>query len=115
MDDFGTGYSSLSYLRRFPFDKVKIDQSFVRNIGKEGGDVEIVRAMVSLGKALNIKVLVEGVETTEQLRLLQAENCTELQGYLFGKPCPLEAATMLIASGTFESRLLEAVSLHEQF
>ncbi len=88
MDDFGTGYSSLSYLRQFPFDKVKIDQSFIRNIGRERGCVEIVRAVIGLGKALGIKVLVEGVETAEQLSFLRVEGCDELQGYLFGRPQP---------------------------
>ena len=90
MDDFGTGYSSLSYLRRFPFDKIKIDQSFIRNVGTEKGSVEIIRAVVGLGQALSMKVLAEGVETTEQLRMLQAEGCDELQGYLFSKPKPLQ-------------------------
>lgn len=89
MDDFGTGYSSLSYLRRFPFDKLKIDQCFVRNLGREDGSVAIVRAMVGLGKALDMDVLAEGVETAEQAGILEAEGCDELQGYLFSKPLPL--------------------------
>ena len=89
MDDFGTGYSSLSYLRQFPFDKVKIDQSFIHNLGKEQGGVEIVRAVIGLGKALGIKVLVEGVETAEQLSFLRAEGCDELQANLLGKRHPL--------------------------
>ena len=102
MDDFGTGYSSLSYLRQFPFDKLKIDKTFLANINREGSDIEILRAMVSLGKALNIKVLVEGVETVDQLKLLQAENCTEFQGYLFGKPSPLYTANALVGSSMVE-------------
>ena len=97
MDDFGTGYSSLSYLRRFPFDKIKIDQSFVRNLDCEKGSVEIVRAVVGLGKALNMNVLAEGVETDGQLAILQLEGCDELQGYLFSKPRPARDLSAIIA------------------
>lgn len=89
MDDFGTGYSSLSYLRSFPFDKIKIDQAFVRTLGDGKGSLEIIRAVVGLGRALNMKVLAEGVETVEQFTALQAEGCDEIQGYLFSKPVPL--------------------------
>ena len=98
MDDFGTGYSSLSYLRRFPFHKIKIDQSFIRNLSVEDGSVEIVRAVVSLGKALGMEVLAEGVETTRQLDILQVEGCDELQGYLFSKPRPLAEVPSIISS-----------------
>ena len=97
MDDFGTGYSSLSYLRRFPFDKIKIDQSFVRNFSAEKGSVEIIRAVVGLGQALSMEVLAEGVETVEQLRMLQKEGCDALQGYLFSKPKPLADVPGIIA------------------
>jgi diguanylate cyclase (GGDEF)-like protein len=97
MDDFGTGYSSLSYLRRFPFDKIKIDQTFVRNLAQEKGSIEIIRAVVGLGKALGMNVLAEGVETVEQLCILQAEGCDELQGYLFSKPCSLQDTQTIIA------------------
>jgi len=97
MDDFGTGYSSLSYLRRFPFDKIKIDQSFVRNLDREKGSVEIVRAVVGLGKALDMKVLAEGVETEGQRAILQLEGCDELQGYLFSKPRPAQDLPAIIA------------------
>ncbi|ACA16328.1 diguanylate cyclase/phosphodiesterase with PAS/PAC sensor(s) [Methylobacterium sp. 4-46] len=89
MDDFGTGYSSLSYLRSFPFDKIKIDQSFVRNLARETDSVEIVRAVIGLGRALGMGVLAEGVETTEQLDILRQEGCDELQGYLFSRPRPV--------------------------
>ena len=109
MDDFGTGYSSLSYLRQFPFDKVKIDQSFIRNIGREQGDVEIVRAVIGLGRALGIKVLVEGVETAEQLSFLRAEGCDELQGYLFGRPQPLCSAWDSINSNQLVSIGLQGI------
>ena len=97
MDDFGTGYSSLSYLRRFPFDKIKVDQSFVRNLEREQGSIEIVRAVVGLGKALGMSVLAEGVETAEQLGILRGEGCDELQGYLFSKPRPVQDVPAIIA------------------
>ena len=88
MDDFGTGYSSLSYLRRFPFDKIKIDQSFVRGLGEREDCAAIVRAVVGLGRALGMAVNAEGVETAEQFAALRAEGCGEVQGYLFSKPLP---------------------------
>ena len=88
MDDFGTGYSSLSYLRRFPFDKIKIDQSFVRGLGEQDDCTAIVRAVVGLGRSLRMAVNAEGVETREQFAALRAEGCGEVQGYLFSKPRP---------------------------
>ncbi len=88
MDDFGTGYSSLSYLRSFPFDKIKIDQSFVRDLNvKDGADV-LVRAMIMLGKSLRMRVTAEGVETADQLAWLQTEGCNEAQGYFFSPAAP---------------------------
>jgi diguanylate cyclase (GGDEF)-like protein len=89
MDDFGTGYSSLSYLRRFPFDKIKIDQSFVKGMQDNPDCRTIVRAVIGLGKALGMAVNAEGVETAEQLTTLRAEGCGEIQGYLFSKPRPV--------------------------
>ncbi len=86
MDDFGTGYSSLSNLRAFPFDKIKIDQSFIRNVDTNPEAAAIVRAIVGLGRGLNLKVLAEGVETREELSFLGEELCAEAQGYLFGHP-----------------------------
>ncbi len=83
MDDFGTGYSSLSYLRAFPFDKIKIDRSFVRDLSDSGGSTAIVRAVAGLGLSLGISTTAEGVETDEQLAWLRREGCTEMQGYLF--------------------------------
>ena len=98
MDDFGTGYSSLSYLRRFPFDKIKIDQSFVRNLGADSGSFEIIRAVVGLGKALNMEILAEGVETIDQFRQLQLEGCDELQGYLISHPRPSQDVPGIVAA-----------------
>jgi EAL domain-containing protein (putative c-di-GMP-specific phosphodiesterase class I) len=97
MDDFGTGYSSLSYLRRFPFDKIKIDRSFVQNLDQGKGSIEIIRAVVGLGKALGMDVLAEGVETQSQLSTLTREGCDELQGYLFSKPRPIQDVAGMIA------------------
>jgi predicted signal transduction protein with EAL and GGDEF domain len=88
MDDFGTGYSSLSYLRCFPFDKIKIDQSFVRELSSHTDSMAIVRAVTGLGKGLGISTIAEGVETKEQLALLRLEGCTQVQGYLFSPPRP---------------------------
>jgi EAL domain-containing protein (putative c-di-GMP-specific phosphodiesterase class I) len=88
MDDFGTGYSSLSYLRRFPFSKVKIDRSFIADLGRDGGSDAIVTAVTELCETLGMLTLAEGVETEEQLRLLRAGLCGEAQGYLFSTPKP---------------------------
>ena len=96
MDDFGTGYSSLGYLRRFPFDKIKIDQSFVGNMCRKDDCRAIVRAVIGLGRALGIRVNAEGVETEEQHQVLLEEGCNELQGYLFSKPQPEEAVAGLL-------------------
>ena len=89
MDDFGTGYSSLSYLRRFPFDKIKIDQSFVHGMAEREDCGAIVRAVIGLGWSLGMVVVAEGVETEAQLASLRTEGCGELQGYLFGRPRPV--------------------------
>jgi diguanylate cyclase (GGDEF)-like protein/PAS domain S-box-containing protein len=90
MDDFGTGYSSLSYLQSFPFDKIKIDQSFVSMIKKDEQSAAIIRAIVGLGRGLAMNVAAEGVETTAQLDFLRAESCNEVQGYLVWRPSPIE-------------------------
>jgi EAL domain-containing protein (putative c-di-GMP-specific phosphodiesterase class I) len=89
LDDFGTGYSSLSYLRMFPFDKIKIDKSFVQEMPHRADCAAIVSAVTSLGRSLHIDTTAEGVETPEQFKLLQAAGCTQAQGYLFAKPKPL--------------------------
>ena len=88
MDDFGTGYSSLSYLRSFPFDKIKIDQSFIRDLGADNGSAVIVRAVADLGTSLGVATTAEGVETQAQLAQLLVHGCTEAQGYLFSPPRP---------------------------
>ena len=89
MDDFGTGYSSLSYLQTFPFDKIKIDQTFVSNLGRNDQSVAIVRAVIGLCRGLDLPVIAEGVETEEQLAFLVREHCDEIQGYLIGRPLPI--------------------------
>jgi EAL domain-containing protein (putative c-di-GMP-specific phosphodiesterase class I) len=88
MDDFGTGYSSLSYLRSFPFDKIKIDQSFVRNLTTNKDSLAIVRAVVGLGSSLGIETTAEGVETVDELEQLRKEGCTAVQGYFFSQARP---------------------------
>ena len=86
LDDFGTGYSSLSYLRSFPFDKIKIDKSFVQEIGESREAMAIIRAIMGLSSSLLIETTAEGVETEEQFQQLMAEGCSHFQGYLFGRP-----------------------------
>ena len=88
MDDFGTGYSSIGYLRSFPFDKIKIDQSFVRDLLVDEGSLAIVRAIAGLGASFGMTTTAEGVETEEQMRCLNLEGCIEVQGYLYSKPVP---------------------------
>jgi EAL domain-containing protein (putative c-di-GMP-specific phosphodiesterase class I) len=87
LDDFGTGYSSLSYLRSFPFDKIKIDKSFVSELTERAECVAIVDAVTALGRGLNILTTVEGVETEEQFSLLRASGVDQVQGFLFSHPC----------------------------
>jgi len=91
MDDFGTGYSSLSYLQSFPFDKIKIDRSFIVDLESNANNAAIVRAVITLAKNFNLPVLAEGVETEEQRLILSCEGCDQMQGYLVGKPKPIEA------------------------
>ena len=99
LDDFGTGYSSLSYLRSFPFDKIKIDRSFVSELATRDDSMAIVRAVTGLGKSLGIVTTAEGVETDAQFELLRREGCTQAQGYLFSRPRPAaEVENMLIAA-----------------
>jgi diguanylate cyclase (GGDEF)-like protein/PAS domain S-box-containing protein len=97
MDDFGTGYSSLSYLRSFPFDKIKIDRSFVKDLAQRSDCVAIVRAISGLGRSLNITTTAEGVETVDQLDWLRAEGCNEVQGFLFSAAKPAAEIEALLA------------------
>ena len=98
LDDFGTGYSSLSYLRRFPFDKLKIDASFVQGLGDGGEADAIVRAIVALGRSLSLYITAEGVETQDQLARLREHACDEVQGYLLGRPMPADQLAAMQAS-----------------
>ncbi|MCW8907408.1 MAG: PAS domain S-box protein [Sedimenticola sp.] len=98
MDDFGTGYSSLSYLRHYPFDTIKIDSSFVRDITSDKDDRELIVATLSMARSLGLKVIAEGVETAEQLAILQAEQCDFAQGYYFSKPIPQASVERLFLS-----------------
>src|SRR6202166_128100 len=97
MDDFGTGYSSLSYLRSFPFDKIKIDRSFVHDLSSNKESRAIIRAVVGLGSSLGMSTTAEGIETREELDFMKRQGCTEAQGYFFSRPCPAEAARELLA------------------
>jgi diguanylate cyclase (GGDEF)-like protein/PAS domain S-box-containing protein len=90
MDDFGTGYSSLSYLQAFPFDKIKIDRAFIANLERNAQSAAIIRAVIGLGRGLNLPVVAEGVETEGQLAFLTRESCDEVQGYLVGRPAPID-------------------------
>jgi diguanylate cyclase (GGDEF)-like protein len=96
LDDFGSGYSNLGYLQRFPLDKIKIDQSFVAALGRSSNGGVIIQAMVALGRALGLSVLVEGVETEHQRVLLRLAGCDEMQGFLFAKPAPANAIDVLL-------------------
>ncbi len=106
MDDFGTGYSSLSYLRRFPFDKIKVDQSFIRQLPADPESAAIVRAILTMGACLGIATTVEGVETPEQLAFTAAEGCDYIQGYLVSRPLPAEAFEAFLADEALASARL---------
>ncbi|WP_199925324.1 putative bifunctional diguanylate cyclase/phosphodiesterase [Neorhizobium sp. SOG26] len=100
IDDFGTGYSSLSYLQKFPFDKIKIDQSFIRSLETNADSAAIVRAVTALGKSLGMMTIAEGVETESQLELIARDGCAQVQGYLTGRPLAADAAAELISTRT---------------
>jgi EAL domain-containing protein (putative c-di-GMP-specific phosphodiesterase class I) len=109
LDDFGTGYSSLSYLQRFPFDKIKIDASFIAQVGDDIGDIGIVHAVVGLANRLGVATTAEGVETEGQLQVIRAEGCTEMQGYLFSPPRPAgEIADLFFGNGRRGARARQA-------
>ncbi|MCP4595223.1 EAL domain-containing protein [Neptuniibacter sp.] len=96
IDDFGTGYSSLSYLKQFPLDRIKIDQSFVRDLEDSSESAEITQAIITMAHSLNLKVIAEGVETPQQRGFLLTQTCEELQGYYFSKPLPADKVTLLL-------------------
>jgi len=98
MDDFGTGYSSLAYLRSFPFDKIKIDRSFIKDLPDSASSVAIVQAVCALARSFGASTVAEGVETAEQLARVRAEGCTEVQGYFFSRPIPARDIPALLAS-----------------
>jgi EAL domain-containing protein (putative c-di-GMP-specific phosphodiesterase class I) len=103
VDDFGTGYSSLAYLKDLPIDTLKIDRAFVRDIGAgaEGDEGVLAQAIISLGHALHLRVIAEGVETDAQLRFLRRHGCDEVQGFLYGEPvAPQEHARLLARART---------------
>ena len=102
MDDFGTGYSSLSYLQSFPFDKIKIDQAFIANLSQNPQSAAIIRAVIGLGRGLDLPVVAEGVETQEQLDFLTAESCDEIQGFLIGRPKPIRDYAAMVGREAVE-------------
>jgi diguanylate cyclase (GGDEF)-like protein/PAS domain S-box-containing protein len=105
LDDFGTGYSSLSYLKRFPIDTLKIDRSFVHDLTTDKDDAGIVTAVIGMGKNLHMRVVAEGVETREQLALLQEHGCPQGQGYFFSRPLPAEECRQLLECGVTSGSL----------
>jgi EAL domain-containing protein (putative c-di-GMP-specific phosphodiesterase class I) len=105
MDDFGTGYSSLANLRSFPFDKIKIDKSFVGELDRDEDSAAIVRAVLALGASLGMKTCAEGVETWPQLEHLRTEGCDEVQGYLYSKPKSATETRSMLDRGDFDQRL----------
>ena len=100
MDDFGTGYSSLATLQAFPFDKIKIDREFVKDLGGNKQSEAIVKATIILGESLNIPVLAEGVETEDHLGFLASQGCNEVQGFLFGRPMPVADVRRALMTST---------------
>jgi len=99
LDDFGTGFSSIGYLRQFPFDVLKVDRSFVRDIGINATANALIQSLVSLGDAMDLSVIAEGIENEDQLRLLRLVQCEYLQGFYLSKPVAADEITALLAAG----------------
>ena len=110
MDDFGTGYSSLSQLRSFPFDKLKIDRSFVRDLSDSAEAVAVVRAIAALGASMGMTTTAEGVETAEQEAIIRADGCTDMQGFLVGHPVPASELAGMIKRLSVPTRALETAA-----
>ena len=110
IDDFGTGYSSLSYLRQFPIDRLKIDQSFIRNALNNPDDAAIARTIVALGHSLNLKVIAEGVETKEHEEFLMAQKCDEVQGFRYSRPVPREKFSAFVTTYTGDITIFDKKS-----
>ena len=99
IDDFGTGYSSLSYLQQFPFDVLKIDRCFIRNITENSNNAAITQAIIAMAKSLNLKLIVEGIETEAELAFVCQHQCDGMQGYLFSRPVPVQEFYKLLTTG----------------
>jgi EAL domain-containing protein (putative c-di-GMP-specific phosphodiesterase class I) len=106
LDDFGTGYSSLVYLRRYPISSLKVDETLVRNIASDPGDAAIASGLIALAHSLDMRVIVEGVETAEQLAFLRAKHCDEVQGYFLSQPLDSEGFFQLLKNGNDLESLL---------
>jgi EAL domain-containing protein (putative c-di-GMP-specific phosphodiesterase class I) len=113
LDDFGTGFSSLGYLHRFEVDKIKIDRTFVKNLGRDANAIAIIKSIVALGQALDLAVTAEGVETEYQRHFLHAAGCNEMQGHLFSRALPLDQVARLLSnsSATEQGAVLNTVPL----